>query len=63
VRPFQRLPFNLVGLCLAGMSGALVAVGTAYPGRFSVHLIPVTVALTACALSLFFAPRSRSPRT
>jgi hypothetical protein len=51
VRPFQRLPFNLVALCLAGMSGALVARGTAYPGRFSVHLIPVTVALTFCTLS------------
>ena len=53
VRPVQRLPFNLVALCLAGMSGALVARGTAYPGRFSIHLIPVTVALTVCTLSLF----------
>ncbi len=52
VRPFNRLPLNAVALCLAGVAGALVARGSAYPGRFSVHLIPVTVALTMFALSL-----------
>jgi hypothetical protein len=52
VRPFDRLPLGVVALCLAGMSGALVARGSAYPGRFSVHLIPVTVALSVCAVSL-----------
>lgn len=57
VRPFRRLPLNLVGFCLAGLSGALIARGTAYPGRFSVHLIPVTVALTMCALSQLAAGR------
>jgi hypothetical protein len=56
VRPFQRLPFSLVVLCLAGLSGAFVAAGTAYPGRFSVHLIPVTAALSMCALSLLVGP-------
>jgi hypothetical protein len=48
----RRLPMNLVALCLGGLVGALVARGSAYPGRFSVHLIPVTVALATCALSL-----------
>jgi hypothetical protein len=57
VRPFRKLPLNLVGFCLAGLSGALIARGTAYPGRFSVHLIPVTVALTMCALSQLLAGR------
>ena len=52
VRPFRLLPLNAVLLCLAGLSGALVARGTAYPGRFSIHLVPVTVALFVCALSL-----------
>jgi hypothetical protein len=56
---FRRLPLNLCAFGLASIVGALVARGTAYPGRFSVHLIPVTVALTVCALSLF-ATRSRS---
>jgi hypothetical protein len=53
LRPFRALPLNAVVLCLAGLSGALVARGTAYPGRFSIHLIPVTVALSVCAIALF----------
>ncbi|MDO8677384.1 MAG: hypothetical protein Q7R30_02315 [Acidobacteriota bacterium] len=60
VRPFSRLPLNAVGLCLAGVSGALVARSSAYPGRFSVHLIPVAVALAACAISLLLG-RQRRP--
>jgi hypothetical protein len=52
VRPFGSLPFNAVVLCLAGLSGALVARGTAYPGRFSIHLVPITVTLFICAISL-----------
>ena len=51
VPPFRRLPLNLCGLCLAGLSGALVARGTAYPGRFSVHLVPVAVALATCVVA------------
>lgn len=63
VHPFRQLPFNLVAFCLAGISGALVARGTAYPGRFSVHLIPVTVALTICAFSLLVDPKRRRLHT
>jgi hypothetical protein len=59
VKPFDRLPFNAVVLCLAGLSGALVARGTAYPGRFSIHLVPVTVALFVSAIALL---RNRSAR-
>ena len=62
---FARLPLTLVLFAIAGVAGAFVARGTAYPGRFSVHLIPVTVALTICALSLVFGrlekPRSSRP--
>jgi hypothetical protein len=49
---FRALPFNLVALSLAAVMGAFVARGVAYPGRFSTHLIPVTVTLTVCLLSL-----------
>ncbi|MDO8677383.1 MAG: hypothetical protein Q7R30_02310 [Acidobacteriota bacterium] len=60
---FARLPLNLVVFCAAGVSSALVTRGTSYPGRFSIHLIPVTVALAVCAASLLVRldPRSRSP--
>ena len=64
VRPFNRLPFALVGLFLAGTAGAFVARGSAYPGRFSVHLIPTAVALTVCACAFLISrrpPRSLPP--
>jgi len=47
-----RLPLPVVLFAIAGVAGAFVARGTAYPGRFSIHLIPVNVALTVCALAL-----------
>ena len=52
VRPFHLLPMNVVLFCLAGVAGAFVARGTAYPGRFSTHLVPVPAALLMCVLSL-----------
>jgi hypothetical protein len=58
---FGRLPLNASLFCLAGIAGAVVARGTAYPGRFSVHLIPVTVAMTVCAVSLFIPQRKSMP--
>lgn len=60
VPPFRRLPMNVVVLCLAGMAGAFVARGSAYPGRFSVHLIPVTVALTLCSAALLAGAARRT---
>lgn len=45
VRPFRDAPLALVALCLSGLAGALVSRGTAYVGRFSIHLIPVCVAV------------------
>ncbi|HYE88799.1 MAG TPA: hypothetical protein VEA16_20705 [Vicinamibacterales bacterium] len=53
VRGFRRLPMNAALLCVAGIAGAFVARGSAYPGRFSVHLIPVTVALTVSAIAMW----------
>lgn len=59
---FRHLPLNASALCLAGMVGSFVARGTAYPGRFTVHLIPVTVALSVCAVSLFLKD-TRAPKS
>jgi hypothetical protein len=52
VAGFRRLPLNLALLCLAGVAGAFVARGSAYPGRFSIHLIPVTAAVTVCTIAI-----------
>jgi hypothetical protein len=59
-RPFDRLPMNVVLLCLSGFVGSLVARGSAYPGRFSTHVIPVTAALCVSAIFLILRGRSRS---
>ena len=61
VRWLGRLPLNAVVFCLAGIVGALVARGTAYPGRFSIHLVPVTVTIAFCAISLVTGPREKGP--
>lgn len=61
--PFRALPLNASVLALAGLTGAVVARGSAYPGRFSLHLIPAAVAIFVCALSLLVtAIRTRSSR-
>ena len=52
VARLRCLPIGTVAMCLAGFSGALVARGTAYPGRFSVHIIPVTAAIAIAAIAL-----------
>jgi len=59
-RPFRRLPMSLTLFALSGLAGALVARGSAYPGRFSVHLIPPAVALSVCAVWLVVSPSARA---
>jgi hypothetical protein len=54
---FRDLPLPLVCFCLAALSGALVARGTGYTGRFSAHVIAVTCSLTMCAASLLHRER------
>ena len=50
--PFlRRLPLSLVVCCFGAIVGGLVARGVAYPGRFSLHLIPMAVALSVCAVT------------
>ncbi|HEX4915709.1 MAG TPA: hypothetical protein VFV51_17245 [Vicinamibacterales bacterium] len=46
-----RLPLPLVGFSVAAFSGALIARGTAYSGRFSIHVVAVTVAVVVCAVT------------
>lgn len=48
----RRLPLGLVLCCFGAVVGGLVARGVAYPGRFSVHLIPMAVALSVCTVAL-----------
>jgi len=35
----------------AAIAGSFVAFGFAYPGRFSIHLLPITCALTTCGVA------------
>jgi hypothetical protein len=44
----RRVPAGPALFCVAGLAGALVARGTAYIGRFSIHLMPVAIALAVC---------------
>lgn len=49
---FRGLPMNVVVLSVAGLAGSFVAQGSAYPGRFSVHLVPAAVALAVSAIAI-----------
>jgi hypothetical protein len=46
-----RLPLPLIGFTLSAFAGALIARGTAYSGRFSVHVVGATVAVVMCAIA------------
>ena len=47
----RRLPAGVVLFFLAAIAGALIARGSAYAGRFSIHVIPVASAAFVCALA------------
>jgi hypothetical protein len=51
-----RLPLSVVVFFLSSLAGSLIARGTAYAGRFSIHVIPVACAVNVCALSLLMKP-------
>jgi hypothetical protein len=53
VRRLRELPPGPVLFCLAGIAGAFVARGEAYPGRFSIHLIGSAWTVVACTAALF----------
>ncbi|HJU41793.1 MAG TPA: hypothetical protein VJ691_03225 [Vicinamibacterales bacterium] len=46
-----RLPLPLVALTVAAFSSALVARGSAYSGRFSIHVVAVAVAVVMWAIA------------
>jgi hypothetical protein len=46
----RRLPLSLAVFCLSGIVFGFGVRGVAYPGRFSVHLIPVAVAVSMAVL-------------
>jgi hypothetical protein len=54
----RRVPLGVALVCVACVAGGLVARGTAYPGRFSLHLIPVAVAVAMVAVSESFLERT-----
>jgi hypothetical protein len=60
VRRIAPLPAAL--FFLAGIAAAFVARGSAYPGRFSLHILGVTCALSTCAVSTLVARASQRPR-
>src|SRR5262249_53595636 len=45
----RALPLQPVLFFFASIAGAAIARGSAYPGRFSIHVIPITAALAVCA--------------
>ncbi len=51
--PFvSRVPLGPSVLCIGAAVSSLLVRGTAYPGRFSIHLVPVALAISVCALAL-----------
>lgn len=52
-----QLPLALVLLCLSSLIGALIARGSAYAGRFSIHVIGAAVAVLTCAMALHMPHR------
>jgi len=53
----RQLPIGLVLFCLAALSGGFVVRGAAYPGRFSLQLIPVAITVTVCCVGLLSGAR------
>ena len=58
----RDLPAAAVLFFFAAIAGAFVASGWAYTGRFSVHVMPITCALTVCAAASLFKGRASAPR-
>jgi hypothetical protein len=56
VSRLRNLPLAAVLFLLAAIAGAFVAAGSAYPGRFSVHIIPIASALAVCGIASVLRP-------
>jgi hypothetical protein len=55
----RNLPAAPVLFFFAGIASAFIARGSAYPGRFSVHIMPITCALAVCGAASLWR---RAPR-
>jgi hypothetical protein len=62
IRPFDRTPFPLAVFALSSLAGAVVARGSAYTGRFSIHVIGAMTAVLACALAQAWAAARQAAR-
>jgi hypothetical protein len=49
VGPLGALPFAAVLFMLSSLAGSLVSRGTAYPGRFSIHILGAGATVVVCA--------------
>jgi hypothetical protein len=49
----RAIPTPAALFFFSSIAGAFIARGSAYPGRFSVHIIPIACALTVCAAAAF----------
>jgi hypothetical protein len=58
----RELPFGAVVFCLSGLVGALVARGSAYQGRFSVHMIAISCAIVMSAAAVMMPSSLRTER-
>jgi hypothetical protein len=47
----RDLPAAAVLFFVSAFAAAFIVAGSAYPGRFSIHLLPITSALTVCAVA------------
>jgi len=53
----REVPASAALFSVAAFAGALVARGTSYPGRFSIHVIAITTTVTICAAGLLCQTR------
>jgi hypothetical protein len=60
VPPLSRLPLAPEVALLGALLGALVAHAHGYPGRFSVHLLPLATTTAALAVALGIQGRRRA---
>jgi hypothetical protein len=53
----RRLPLGLAGFCAGAIAGGFIVRGSAYAGRFSVHVVPVAIPVAIASLTLAFGQR------
>ena len=56
----RNIPLSVVLFAIGSLTGALVARGSAYPGRFSIHVLPVASAVFALGAATLVPALARS---